>query len=63
MLVGILAALVLATYLMSVSLPVANARYAYPLLPLYTIGFVIALEYLLACVSPRVSRGLQSVGK
>jgi hypothetical protein len=62
-LVVMLLALVLATYVMSVNLPVANARYAYPLLPLYTIGFVIALEYLVARVSPRISGGLQSVGR
>ena len=54
MLAGILVAPVLATYLMSVSLPVGNARYAYPLLPLYMIGLVIGLEHLLACVSPRM---------
>ncbi|HKT35409.1 MAG TPA: hypothetical protein VJR03_11305 [Nitrospira sp.] len=62
-LVGMLIALVLATYVMSVSLPVGNARYAYPLLPLYTIGLVIALESLMACVSARLSRRLQSVGR
>lgn len=62
MLVGILVAPVLATYAMSVSLPVGNARYAYPLLPLYTIGFVIGLECLVTFVSPRISRRLQSAG-
>lgn len=62
-LVLMLLALVLATYVMSVSLPVANARYAYPFLPLYTIGLVIALESLVASVSPRMSRGLLSVGR
>jgi hypothetical protein len=54
MLAGILLASVLATYGMSASVPVGNARYAYPLLPLYTIGLVIGLEHLLACVSPRM---------
>ena len=63
MLVGMLIALVLATYVMSLSLPVGNARYAYPLLPLYTIGLVIALESLMASVSPRISRRLQSIGR
>ena len=63
LLVGMLGALVLATYVMSVSLPVGNARYAYPLLPLFTIGLVIGLEYLVASVSPRVSRRLQSVAR
>ena len=63
MLAGILVTPVLATYVMSASLPVGNARYAYPLIPLYTIGLVIGLEYLVACVSARMSRRLQSVGR
>jgi hypothetical protein len=63
LLVGILIAPVLTTYVMSVSLPVANARYAYPLLPLYTIGLVIALEYLVDSVSPRMLRRLRPVGR
>lgn len=54
MLAGILMASMLATYVMSASVPVGNARYAYPLLPLYIIGLVIGLEHLLACVSPRM---------
>ena len=54
MLAGILMLSVLATYVMSVSVPVGNARYAYPLLPLYMIGLVIGLEHLLAWVSPRM---------
>ena len=63
MLAVILVTPVLATYVMSASLPVGNARYAYPLIPLYTIGLVIGLEYLAACVSARMSRRLQSVGR
>ena len=63
MLAGILVTPVLATYVMSASLPVGNARYTYPLIPLYTIGLVIGLEYLVACVSARMSRRLQSVGR
>ena len=63
LLAGVLMASVLATYVMSVSLPIGNGRYAYPLLPLYTIGLVIGLGYLAACLSPRLSRSLQSVGR
>jgi hypothetical protein len=62
MLVGVLVAVVLFTYLLSVSLPVGNARYAYPLLPLYTIGLVIALESLIASLLARTPSRLQSAG-
>jgi hypothetical protein len=63
MLVGVLVAVVLSTYVMSVSLPVGNARYAYPLLPLYTIGLVIALESLVGCLSARMTSRLESAGR
>jgi hypothetical protein len=61
MLAGILVTPVLATYVMSASLPVGNARYAYPLIP-HTMESSLA-EYLVACVSARMSRRLQSVGR
>lgn len=54
MVAGILMGTVLATYVLSASVPVGNARYAYPLLPFYMIGLMIGLEHLLACVSPRM---------
>ena len=63
MLAGILVIPVLGSYVMSASLPVGGLRYAYPLIPLYTIGLVIGLEYLVACVSPRMSRPLQSAAR
>jgi hypothetical protein len=63
MLAAILVAPVMSTYVMSASLPVGGLRYAYPLIPLYTIGLVIGLEHLVTCLSPRMSRCLQSVGR
>jgi hypothetical protein len=62
MVVAILVAPVLATYIMSVIIPIGNPRYAYPLIPMYTIGLVIGLEYIVACVSRRRSGLLQPVG-
>lgn len=54
MLAGSLIAVIVATYCMSVSVPVGNARYSYPVMPLYVAGFMMSQEFLFASISRRL---------
>ncbi len=56
--VWLLVAPVGAAYLMSVTVPVGNPRYAYPFLPIYILSCAVALEYMVLHIGWRKSERL-----